>query len=222
MELLHLTTSDNIKLAGNYFPVSPSKQLSRNGWVVFLHMMPATKESWTILASQLQQEGYAGLAIDLRGHGISDGGPKGYTQFSDAEHQDSVRDVDAAIDFLTGLGARPEQIIFIGASIGANLALQYVYQHRAFKKAILLSPGFNYHGIAVQPIVSQMPSDKQLFYIASEDDVDTTNSAEVESLYALTSCAIKQKEIVADGGHGSAILTHHPELIDEIITFIKQ
>ena len=123
MELLHLTTSDNIKLAGNYFPVSPSKQLSRNGWVVFLHMMPATKESWTILASQLQQEGYAGLAIDLRGHGISDGGPKGYTQFSDAEHQDSVRDVDAAIDFLTGLGARPEQIIFIGASIGTAIRL---------------------------------------------------------------------------------------------------
>lgn len=219
MELLHLTTADNKKIVANYFPLERKKQSSRLGWIVFLHMMPATKESWTGLANQLQQEGYVGLAIDLRGHGHSEDGPHGFTQFSDHEHQDSVRDIDAAVDFLKGVGARPEHIYFIGASIGANLALQYIKNHRVFKKAVLFSPGFDYHGIDARSIVSALPEDKHLLYIAADDDRAGENSKEVNALYERTPCTHKQKEIMESGGHGTALLLHHPELIQQITSF---
>ncbi|AKM78369.1 MAG: Alpha/beta hydrolase fold protein [Candidatus Wolfebacteria bacterium GW2011_GWE1_48_7] len=222
MELLHLTTSDVVKLTANYFPVDRKKYPNPKGWVVFLHMMPATKESWNVLADQLQQYGYAGIAIDLRGHGSSDGGPQGFMEFSDAEHQDSVRDIDAAIDLLTAIGARRERIILIGASIGANLALQYVVRHRDLKKCVLLSPGLDYHGILAKPLIEALTEDKQLLIIGSHDDdrvID--NAADITTLWgSIPHGVIAQKELVETGGHGSTILTHHPELIETIITFI--
>lgn len=222
MESLHLTTSDSVKIAANYFPVDLRKYPNPRGWVVFLHMMPATKESWNTLAERFCREGYAGIAIDLRGHGASDGGPQGYMDFSDAEHQDSVRDIDAAVDFLKGIGARDERINFVGASIGANLALQYIAHHRAFKKAVLLSPGLDYHGIATKPMVKELAEDKQVFLIGSlDDDRVPDNAADVEELRnAVPQGVVVKKELVAIGGHGTAVLSRHPELIEEIITFI--
>lgn len=222
MEPLHLTTADGIKIAANYFPVDSQKHPSPLGWVVFLHMMPATKESWNELAERLRHSGYAGIAIDLRGHGASDGGPDGYREFSDVEHQDSVRDVDAAIDFLASVGAHDDRIVLIGASIGANLALSAIAHHRNVHKGVLISPGLDYHGIATQPLVAAMPEGKQLLFIgAYDDDRVIDNVHEVQLLCdSIPSGIAVTKELVITGGHGTAILVNHPELIETIVTFI--
>lgn len=223
MELLHLTTSDSVKISANYFPAIRAKHPNPRGWVVFLHMMQATKGSWSALAERLQQEGYASIAIDLRGHGMSDGGPNGYQLFSDAEHQDSTRDVDAAVDFLKGLGARNDHITIIGASIGANLAMRYFVRHRDFKTCVAFSPGLDYHGIVTKPLMESLPEDKRLLLIGSRDDdrvID--NVADIETLWnAMPPGVDVKKEIVAVGGHGTAILSHNPELIESIISFLN-
>ena len=223
MESLYLTTSDTVKIAANYFPVDRKKYPNPNGWVVFLHMMPATKESWNPLADRLCQAGYAGIAIDLRGHGASDGGPNGYRNFTDAEHQDSIRDIDAAVDFLKGIGVHEDRISFAGASIGANLALHYIHHRRAFKKAILLSPGLDYHGIVTKQPIAALSPDKQLLLIGSRDDDRVPdNVADVEALLRAVAPGVAvTTEIVDTGGHGTAILAHHPELIETIITFLS-
>ena len=222
MELLHLTTSDGIKISANYFPAIRTKYPNPRGWVVFLHMMHATKGSWNMLADRLQQEGYAGIAIDLRGHGMSDGGPNGYQQFSDAEHQESVRDIDAAVDFLKGLGARNDRIAIIGASIGANLAMHYVARHRDFKTCVAFSPGLDYHGIVTKPLMESLPEDKRLLLIGSHDDdrvID--NASDIEVLWNVAPPGIDiKKDIVTTGGHGTAILSQNPELIESIISFL--
>lgn len=223
MELLHLTTSDGIKISANYFPATRTKHPNPRGWVVFLHMMQATKSSWSTLADQLQQEGYAGIAIDLRGHGMSDGGPNGYQQFSDAEHQESMRDVDTAVDFLKGLGARNDRVAIIGASIGANLAMRYVARHRDFKTCVAFSPGLDYHGIVTKPLVESLPEDKRLLLIgAHDDDRVIDNVGDIETLLSVVPRGVDvKKEIVATGGHGTAILSQNPELIEVIISFLN-
>ncbi len=38
---INLIASDNVKIAANLFEVSRPK-----GWLILIHMMPATKESW--------------------------------------------------------------------------------------------------------------------------------------------------------------------------------
>lgn len=224
MQSLFLTTSDNVKISASEFLPDQKKYPKPKGWVLFLHMMPATKESWKVLADRLQQEGYVGLAIDLRGHGASDDGPVGYRGFSDAEHQDSIRDVDVGIDILHALGARDERITLIGASIGANLALQYASQHRTIASVVAISPGLNYHGIASKPFVEQLIPGKRLFLIASQDDDRVPDNAEeVIALYdAVPEGVIVGHTIVDVHGHGTNILVQSPEIIDEILTFIQQ
>lgn len=223
MGLLHLTTADNVKIAANYFPTDRKKYPNPRGWVIFLHMMPATKESWNALAVRMQQEGYAGLAIDLRGHGSSGGGPTGYLQFSDAEHQDSVRDIDAAVDVLRGFGAREGSITLIGASIGANLALQYVARHRGFRHCVAFSPGLDYHGIVTKPLIESLPENKHILLIGARDDDRTDDTvAAIEELHdSAPSGADVQTEVVEAGGHGTDLLAHNPELIESIILFLQ-
>ena len=65
---MYLKTSDSINLCYEWRSVKNPK-----GYLVLLHMMPATKESWDTFAKKMQREGYASVAIDLRGHGESDG-----------------------------------------------------------------------------------------------------------------------------------------------------
>ena len=90
---MDLKTSDGLNIAGDHYAVK-----NRPG-VILLHMMPADKSSWAGFALKLNEAGFGALAIDLRGHGESDGGPDGFRDFSDEDHQKSIMDVRAAVDF---------------------------------------------------------------------------------------------------------------------------
>ena len=115
-------------------------------------MMPATKKSFHQLAEEFQNIGYESIAIDLRGHGESDKGPE------------SILDLEIAVDYLVkNRGAKSDKISFIGASIGANLSLQYISEHSEFKTAILLSPGLNYRGIKTEPMVKNLKAGQKVF-----------------------------------------------------------
>ncbi|MBI5401350.1 alpha/beta fold hydrolase, partial [Candidatus Wolfebacteria bacterium] len=164
MEKVFIKTSDNVQLAADYFTVYKSSYSRPKGWVVFLHMMPATKESWTGFAKKIQELGYESLAIDLRGHGKSQGGPDGFINFGDSQHQKSILDVEAAIEFLKTKGAEADKIALIGASIGANLSLQYISEHSEFQTAILLSPGVDYRGIKTETMIRKLTKDQKIFF----------------------------------------------------------
>ncbi len=221
MGKINLTTADGIKIAANYFP---AKTDSPKGWIIFSHMMPATKESWNDLADFFARQGYEGIAVDLRGHGESVGGPNGFSQFSDAQHQKSILDLAAAAEFLKSKGAAPEKIIFIGASIGANLSLQYIAEHPEFKTAILFSPGLDYRGIKTEPLVKKLARGQKVLFISAKDDERSSgNNAEMnKELYDLTHAdVIKKIQIYDIGGHGTDILSAQPELKNLLVNFIE-
>lgn len=201
----------DVKIACDFIEVKSPK-----GYLVLVHMMPATKESWRSFAAGARKAGYASIAIDLRGHGESDGGPNGYRNFSNAEHQKSILDLQAAVDYLQGKGAKPEQIYFVGASIGANLSLGYLAERPDFKKAVLLSAGLNYRGIAAKPLLGKLKPDQKIFAVASRDDND--NVEENEKLFGTGANNL----IIYDrGGHGTDILENNPESIKTILNFLN-
>lgn len=221
MQKIFLTAKDGIKIAANLYPAE-----SPIGWIVFSHMMPAVKESWSGLAKELQSAGHESVAIDLRGHGESMSAKLDYRNFSDAEHQKSILDLEAAAEFLIKeRKAAADKISFIGASIGANLSLQCVSEYPEFKTAVLLSPGLNYRGVETELLAKNLKAGQKVFFISAKDDVRSggnNNVEENQKLYDLIPAGAEKKiKIYETGGHGTDILKSQPELMKSIKDFIS-
>lgn len=215
-EKINLRTADNVNIAGDHY-----KGLAGSPGVLLLHMMPADKKSWAEFAKKLNKAGFGALAIDLRGHGESEGGPDGWRDFSEEEHQKSVEDVRAAVDFQISEGH--SKIFLAGASIGANLALQYLAESDRVLAAVLLSAGLNYKGIETLPLVQKIDGGQGVFFIAARDDVRSGGPAEkmAQNLYD-TSNGRKKIKIFDTGGHGTDLFKAHPELKDDITNWFKE
>ncbi|MBI2142241.1 hypothetical protein HYU15_01975, partial [Candidatus Woesearchaeota archaeon] len=62
VQLASFTTDDGFVIKGNYYRADGSKA------VLLLHMLGKDRYDYNALAQQLQEQGYAVLAIDFRGH----------------------------------------------------------------------------------------------------------------------------------------------------------
>lgn len=217
VEKINLTTADGQKISANFYAVPGAR-----GWLIFVHMMPAAKESWDSFARDMQKNGYAGIAMDLRGHGESQSGPDGYKKFSDAETESSIIDLESAWDFLKSKNAAPEKTAVIGSSIGANLALQFLAIHPDMGKGILLSAGLNYHGVKTEAVAGKLNPAQSVMLAASKDD--GADAAENKTLYgALPEKMNKHLIIFEKGGHGNSMFSAADELnlADAIKKFLE-
>ena len=189
--------------------------------ILLLHMMPADRSSWDGFAVKLYDSGFGALAIDLRGHGESEGGPDGFRDFSDEAHQKSIEDVRAAIAFQVAEGH--SKFFIAGASIGANLAFEYMAESERISGAVLLSAGLNYRGIETLPLAEKVRPEQGVFIAAAKDDVRSGGAAAemAESIHR-SSAGKKEIRIFEYGGHGTDMFRMHPELMDEIITWLKK
>ncbi len=233
-EKINWMASDGKKIAADFYPVKNLK-----AWLLLTHMMPATKESWDDFAKSMQESGYASLALDLRGHGESEGGPDGYQKFSDAEHQAGIRDLEAGWEFLKSQGAVPEKLTVIGASIGANLSLQFLTVHPEIAGGVLLSPG-DYKGIDSGALVKKLDANQKIIFAASRLDERSAgnprmqraeqssyagNNAEDNQRYYNSAAQVKNRHLILfDGaGHGTDLFLLEKEynLIEAIRKFIS-
>jgi pimeloyl-ACP methyl ester carboxylesterase len=113
-ERVTFRTSDGLKLAGWFVPVSKDKA------AVLVHGKDANRMSsdHTVrVARWLRDAGYSLLLFDLRGHGESEG-----ERFSLGQHE--RKDVAAAIDLLVERGFKMGRIVVVGDSMGAAIAIQ--------------------------------------------------------------------------------------------------
>lgn len=226
METITFTAGDGVKIAADYY-IAPNSHKA----AILVHMMPSTKESWRDFAPKLIAKNYNALAIDLRGHGKSDRGPQGFQRFSDAEHQASIRDIEAAAEFLEQSGVKRENIICIGASIGANLCLQYITEHPETKQAVLLSPGLNYLGIETEPFMSKLRPGQRIFIVGSKDDRQS-NLGVLSKLSTKTPSGAETESLIYEkAGHGTNMLAPSkvggvgrelPDLAQEIINWLER
>jgi dienelactone hydrolase len=214
MEKISLTTSDGVKIIGNHF-----KAPKGSPGILLLHMMPAVKESYNKFAEELFNAGIGVLAIDFRGHGESEGG--NYQEFSEQQHQASIEDVKAAIEFQKKEGH--SQLFICGASIGANLALQIISESNDLDKAILLSAGINYKGIETEPLAEKVSVDKDIYLVAAKDDVRSGGSSDEQNRKILAALSCKKEiRIFETGGHGTDIFNVHPSFMHELVSWLKE
>jgi dienelactone hydrolase len=208
-EDISFNTSDGIKIAATFYKAS-----NPNGSaVILLHMRARSRADWENFAPKLNDSGFDALAIDFRGHGESGG--VNVSNFSDSDYQNLILDIKAADSYLKNKDANTK-IAIVGASIGANTALNYAVQNPNVKAVVLLSPGLNYMGVKTDETSKQITI--PVFLATSSDD---------QQSYAGLSTwqkNIKNLELVTytNAGHGTNMFGSHPELSDKIINWLKK
>lgn len=213
MESLTLTTSDNVSIAADYYPAEGDR------YAILLHMMPASKESWREFATQLQARGITSIAIDQRGHGKSQGGPKGYQKFTDEQQQAKIHDVRAAWQELERRGATPEKTVVVGASIGANLTIAYLVERQAIPIGVALSPGLNYRGVLTDAAITELAEGQEVLLVASQEDKYSFNSSEqLHDKNPDQTQFLPQKNL----GHGTTMFEKDPDLLGQVVGWIDE
>ncbi|KKQ40019.1 MAG: hypothetical protein US71_C0016G0003 [Parcubacteria group bacterium GW2011_GWD2_38_12] len=216
MEEITLTTQDDVRLYADYYKSSTLNAPA----VLLLHMMPETKESWREFAKKLREVGFQVLAIDFRGHGKSvfkNNHLMNYKNFTDTQHQQKIHDIEIAVKFLIDEKG-PSSIFLVGASIGANLAIQYMANHTRIIAGAILSPGLDYRGVKPELFIKNLDEDQAIYLAASEDDKYSADSA--KELYNLAKTAKKLK-LLRNAGHGTDMFNANPDLMDEIIDWLR-
>ena len=185
-----MATEDNILLLGSYY--APKR--SGAPGLVLLHMLGRQRSDWDELARRLQGDGYAVLAIDLRGHGESRG---------KREWTAMTRDAAAAWEWL----GKQEEVDagrrgLIGASIGANIALNFAADEPGVRTVILLSPGLDYHHVTAAEAMKRYGERPVLIVASSEDSYAADSSRQLDEL-----ARGKHRLQMYDGqGHGTQML----------------
>lgn len=184
-------TEDNIDLKATFYKGSAEMPS-----VILLHMLDRNRRDWNSFAKSLQEIGYNVVSIDLRGHGESS---LNWKSFSEKDFNDMVLDVKAAKDFLVknDIG---NKIAIIGASIGANAALNYGVEDNAVKTIILLSPGLDYRGVKTEDAMKQFYN--PLLIVASEGDTYSADSSRALSSWSKNSVL----KIYEGSEHGTRLL----------------
>jgi alpha-beta hydrolase superfamily lysophospholipase len=212
-ERISFTTEDEVNIAGTWSPAP-----TINCGALLLHMMPETRESWAYVQRAWAAKGVATLAIDFRGHGESVSGPNGerldFRQFKDEEHRSYIWDVIGALRWMRERGIAYDRIYIVGASIGANIAIQALTEEPHLAGAVVLSPSRDYRGIKALVDVQNTLPHQSLYIISSEDD--TPSYADSQKLFQEAPVTEKVFQPYKKAGHGTSMLKSDPTLVEKI------
>lgn len=204
---VELVTDDDVRLAGTY--LSPETERQVPG-VILLHMLGRSRQDWLSFAQRLQAEGYAVLAIDLRGHGKS-GGEQNYTSMR--------KDAAAAFAWLV---QRPvvdmRRIGVVGASIGANIGLDFAASQLTLRSIVLLSPGLDYRGVTTEDAIVQYGARPLLIVASNEDTYAADSSRKLDSM-----AQGKHELQMFDGAaHGTDMLESSIGLTNLLLSWLQE
>lgn len=165
---VEITTEDGYLLSGEWFPADGEAR----GAVLWLHQPGRSGNDYHYIAGQLADSGYAGLTIDLRGHGESLLGPAGPVDrddFEAADYAGMLADVQAAVDFI-GEREGDVRLHLVGADFGATLALYHAAENPDVGNLILLSPGLYYQDLNLVGKVRAYGARPLLMVYSAEDN----------------------------------------------------
>jgi pimeloyl-ACP methyl ester carboxylesterase len=204
-------TEDGLSLAGTlYLPGRPAPA------VILLHMQTRSREDWQVLGQRLADAGIAALAIDLRGHGASD-------HAAPVEGASAVAglqlDVKAARAFLGGrtdvIGSR---LGFVGASIGANLAVIAAAGDPSVRTLALLSVGLDYRGLRTEAALNRYGARPALMVASQEDNYAMISMRRLAGQGTGT-----REQVVLDGaGHGTVMMSRQPDLVATLVDWFRR
>lgn len=207
-ERLDFQMQDGVRIQGDYYAGVTDKG------VILLHMLGRDRHLWDDVIPALQEKGWHVLAVDLRGHGQSEGI---YRTFSEADFQKMPIDV-IALSIWMQQNHGPMKVVAMGASIGANSAVRAASLSDQIQAVVALSPGNDYRGVNIAGAVRDVGV--PILYVSSKDD--SQSSQAFPGLLNNTGTPGREKSLIMydSGGHGTDLFATQADLLSRIISFI--
>lgn len=155
-ERVTLVTDDGWRLNARYLRAADNAPT-----VVLIHSQKNDLSEWKLWFDYLKRYGYGYIAMDLRGHGNSFLTPGGstttYKTFAvsgpNNEFNKMIRDVEAALAYLSTNSVAGDRIILAGSALGANLAIKAAAIHPEVSITAAFSPALNVNDVlSVNPL----------------------------------------------------------------------
>lgn len=201
------TSNDGTELAGMLYEASNRPAPG----VILVHMLNRSKQDWAPFAERMQSAGATVLAIDLRGHGASQGSP--------ALLPPMVSDVQAAVAWLAGRpGVRGDSLALVGASLGANLAAVVAADETAIRGVALISPSLDYRGVRIDPSVIKKLEDRPLWLVASTQDPYALRTLKELA----TGAAPREQRLHGAPAHGMNLLIADSEIGRSLVDWLQR
>lgn len=182
--------------------------------VLLVHMLTRSHAEWELTAQALNVSGFGVLALDLRGHGASEG--------SSSALGSMQLDVQAALDWLK---SRPDVLAnrlgITGASLGASLAVLVAAADPAVRSIALLSPAAEYRGLRCEPAMRRFAERSgAVMLVASTGDPYALRSAHH---FETMATGVRDLRVV-DGtnAHGTTLLSVRPDLITSLVDWFRR
>lgn len=205
-----LTAEDGVRVHANYEAVKGSAK-----GVVLVHQAGRSATDWRFLADTLNKSGFSTVAVDLRHHGanVPEGAEK--PTIEDTAYAAMHQDVAAAVAHLRKEGAT--EVSLVGASLGANIALQVAGADPEIRNVVMLSPGMSYKGVDAG-VALEAYGGRPLFMVVSKDDKYSAKTGLVLDAQAK---GPHKLEMVEAGGHGTKMLNKVPGLETMVLAWLN-
>jgi len=206
--------------------VDPEGMAGKSGLALLFPMLSKTHTSYEPFIERLNGIGYTTLAFDLRGHGESIHFNKETLSYAEMDEAQFGKMPDDIAQFFRDFRKnRPDaydydNVVLIGASIGANAAAMLTTEDWA-ARAVLLSPGRNYRGMRPEVALAAEDNPPSIpIYIAVADD--DTYSAESSQWFFDHYQGPKVLKKYPGSDHGTDILHNVPDADSELIDWLQE
>jgi pimeloyl-ACP methyl ester carboxylesterase len=221
-ERITLLTEDGWNLNARYLPAAQGAPT-----VVLVHTQRSNLQEWASWFGPMKRYGFGYLALDLRGHGNSFVAPDGSTTSwrafsssgSDNEYNRMLRDVEAALAFLSTNSVTGEQTVLAGSVLGANLAIKAAAIHTEISMVVAISPVLNiYDVLSVNPLRAY--GRRPLLMIAGVDRAKQYKEFQLINAIAKRACGRENAAVIIEAkGFGPGLVNRYN--VRRVLDWIK-
>lgn len=208
-------TADGVTISATLYPAPGGHAPG----LVLVHAVGSDRSSWDAFARRAQLAGYCCIAFDLRGHGGSvhrGSETLSYRTFDTPAWKGAVSDIAAAWGALAAAGADPANTAVVGASMGANLALEYALARTEVPAVVMVSPGLDYKGVQIEDTMRNLGR-RPVLLMSSRGDAYSASSCNTLEKAGSGLCELREYEGAA---HGTALFDLSPTAIEQVLLWL--
>jgi pimeloyl-ACP methyl ester carboxylesterase len=206
-ERVELETEDGVSLVADYY--TPRKKGTRAPAALLVHDADGDRTSLTKVAERLHKQGFAVLAIDLRGHGESTTPDRAWAKLDERRQEKlwalSTRDLAAASSWLRDRKeVHSTNLNLVGVRAGCTLVVKHAIRDESVRSLVLLEPPRDQFGHDLQGDIVEVEGIPTLAVARRAEKaataalVDDVNEASVSPWVELDLRSAKTKDLLED------------------------